>query len=269
MPSFELQTYIEQAKRYPLLTREEEVRLGRILRAGKPGSKEVLEARDRFLSGNLRLVVKIAKGYTYSDMTLSDMVQEGNLGLMRALSKFDPDRGFKFATYATWWIRQAITRAIYKSDHIQLPVHKAYLARRVSRAAARLGEGAPASVLAEMAGVTEKELSTIRGLPSIWAALDDPCGTADGDTYLDSVSDEDADDAEMLVILLQLREKREELLRELSERDRRIFDLRFGEEVRSLADIGQAVGLTRERVRQIIEKNKGCLRARASAMGLR
>lgn len=264
----DLKSYMAQARRHPLLTREEEVELARIIQKGKPNSKEVEAARNRFISSNLRLVVSIARRYTHSPLSLADLVQEGNIGLIRALEKFDPERGFKFSTYASWWVRQSMARATFQADPIRLPVYKAEIRNRVRRALGKLGENASDEAVAAEAGVSLQELRGVQNLPTLGASLDVPM-MDDGDkSYLDRIPDEDAEDAEVSVILADLAGKLEVLFEEFSERDRLLFDLRYGDEPHSLEDIGKIVGLTRERVRQIIERGKEKLRRRASALGL-
>lgn len=264
----DLQAYMEQAKRFPLLSREEEAELARFIKRGKPGSEEVRKARDRFLSSNLRLVVSIAKKYKHSALGLADLVQEGNIGMMRALVKFDPERGFKFSTYASWWIRQAMTRATQQADPIRLPVYKVDIRNRVRKAEGRLGDGASDEAVAEAAGVTLRELASVRKLPYIGGSLDDLIDGEGSTTLMEMIRDEDAEDAELVAILIDLSDKRDLLFEGVSDRDRHMISLRYGEDPRTLEEIGNEVGLTRERVRQIIERNKPGLRARARALGL-
>lgn len=264
----ELSIYIEQARRYPLLTREEEVELARTIRQGGHTAER---ARERFLTANLRLVLSIAKKYRNTTMGLADIVQEGNIGLMRAVTKFDPERGFKFSTYATWWIKQAITRATMQADAIRLPVYKIELRNRVARAQRWLDnqqDHEPTDEeIAELAHLTPKDVRKIKALPQINRSLDVRVGEKDI-LYLDTVEDEEANDAEVSVILHDLYDKRDLLFHGFTDRERLMFDLRYGEEPLSLEQVGDRVGITRERVRQILKRAQVILRKRAQALGL-
>jgi RNA polymerase primary sigma factor len=254
----ELQVYMQQAKKYPLLSREEEIVLARQIKKGGPGAKA---AREQFLNANLRLVVSMVGKFKYSTLGVQDLVQEGNIGLMRALTKFDPERGFKFSTYASWWIRQAMMRASQQADPIRIPVHQAdarNLVKKVERYYDQHFDRDP----------TDEEVADATGLKprAVGASLDDPSG--DGDATLASfIEDEDAEDAELAVLVQDLREQSGKILDELNERDRLIFMLRYGEEPLSLEEIGDKVGLTRERVRQILGDNKVALQAKARKLG--
>jgi len=263
----ELQVYMQQAKKYPLLTWAEEVALARLIKKGGPEGRA---ARERFINANLRLVVSIVGRYKHSPLSIPDLVQEGNIGLMRALTKFDPERGFKFSTYASWWIRQAMTRASQQADSIRIPVHQMDArnhVRLVVRDFDRQFDREPTDEeVMEVTGLSAAKVNQVRNLPSVGASLDDPMG--DGKSTLGAfVEDEAAVDAEMAVLIRDLRGRSHQLLEGLSSRDRKIFLLRYGEDALSLDEIGQEVGLTRERVRQILEKNKSVLRARALKLG--
>lgn len=263
----ELQVYMQQAKKYPLLSREEEVALARQIRKGGP---EAEIARERFLNANLRLVVSMVGKYKHSSLGVQDLVQEGNIGLMRALTKFDPERGFKFSTYASWWIRQAMTRATQQADAIRIPVHQVDARNQVRKVEQyfdhHFDRDPTDEEIIEATGLNPKAVQSARNLPSVGASLDDLVG--DGDSTVASfIEDEDAVDAELAVLVQDLRDQSGKILDELTQRDRRIFMLRFGEEPLSLEEIGDKVGLTRERVRQILEKNRAALRAKARKLG--
>ena len=287
----ELTSFMDLAKRYPLLTREEECSLSGIFTDGLKAARDLRtkdlspeqrtalglrvfageKARERFLNSNLRLVVSIAKKYKHDTYSLSDLVQEGNIGLMRALEKFDPDRGFKFSTYASWWIRQAMTRALHQADMIRVPVYRVETrnqVRRAENAAGMSNEGrVPDEVIAERTGLTTREVSRSRTLPYIGASLDDPFGEGDARVG-DNLRDEDAQDAEVAAILTDIQGKFDQLFVDFTERDKLIFQMRFGDDGASLEEIGNVVGLTRERVRQIIERHKKSLRERARSLGM-
>lgn len=286
----DIKTYLDSAKQIKLLTREEEITLSRVVLVGIK-AKAMLEqgdpagverrallaevhagekARERFLSANLRLVVSIAGKYRWSPLGFADLVQEGNIGLIRALEKFDPERGFKFSTYASWWVRQAMTRASQMADAIRLPVYqvdKMYRLRRASKLH-RDSEVLSEEVLA-LAGLTFEEARKVRSLPHVGQSLDDPSGTESDSLFGDFVADEKHVDAETCAIVDQLQGRMSELFDGLSERDKIIFEMRFGEESASLEEIGIVVGLTRERVRQIMLHRMKELRVRARGMGLR
>lgn len=286
----DIKPYLDSAKQIKLLTREEEVTLSRIVLAGNK-AKALLEqdvptdverrallaevyagekARERFLSANLRLVVSIAGKYKWSPLGFADLVQEGNIGLIRALEKFDPERGFKFSTYASWWVRQAMTRASQMADAIRLPVYqvdKVYRLRRASKMI-RDSEVLSEEVLA-LAGLTFEEARKVQALPHVGPSLDDPSGTESDTLFGDFVADEKHVDAETCAIIDQMQGQMPELFDGFTEREKLIFEMRFGEESASLEEIGQVVGLTRERVRQIMLHRMKELRARARSMGLR
>lgn len=263
----EIDTYMQQARKYRLLTPEEETVLTQTIKAGGPGAAA---ARDQFLNANLRLVVAVARKYCKSGVPFADIVQEGNLGLMRALDKFDPDRGCKFSTYASWWIRQTIARYLMQEDQIRVPIHMQEVRNRVFRATLMLeatGAATPQAV-ADLAGVTKKRLAQVQELPFIGASCDEPL-CEDGSLLGDVIVDDDAEDVEAAVIRHDLWDHFDELLEGLTPRERLVFEMRFGHEGASLDQIGRALNLTRERIRQIIERRKPELRRRAEALGLR
>lgn len=291
MDGFDLKSMTDLAKHYPLLTREEERDLSGVFQAGRQAAQELEAgdisperraelrkavwdgelARERFLNSNLRLVITIAKRYGHPSFTLSDLVQEGNIGLIRALEKFDPDRGCKFSTYSSWWVRQSITRAIQYADMIRIPVHRTEARMRLRRAESDVGRGDARDVsddtIARIAGMPVKDVEVLRSLPQVSASLDDPIG--DGLFVLgDKFCDEDAEDAETLAIRANIQDNFDKLFEDFTERDRLIFQMRYGDDKASLDDIGQAFGVTRERIRQIIEKHKKGLRAKAKLLGM-
>lgn len=286
MDRLELKAFLTLARRYPLLTKEEEVSLASAYDAGRAASVELQEpgltqdqkrvlrqrvaegeiARNQFINANLRLVVSIAKKYKHDVLTLADLVQEGNIGLMRAFEKFDHTRGFKFSTYASWWVRQGITRAILQSDMIRLPVYQLEFRNHVRRAegeAERRNEGVLSDVeIARRTGMLPHEVTHARTLPLVGASLDAPM-TEEGSFLEEVVSD--GVDHEANLQHEDMAKHVPSLFEGFSERDLRIFHLRF-EEGLSLEEVGSRVGLTRERVRQIIAGHMRLLRERARGL---
>jgi RNA polymerase sigma factor (sigma-70 family) len=272
--------YLDGIGEYPLLTKEDEVRLAQAIEAGRQATEKLVAgdelpanrsrelrrqrsagqaASEQFVNCNLRLVVSIAKKYQASDMPMLDLIQEGNIGLMHAVEKFDWRRGFKFSTYATWWIRQSIGRGIDNTSRmIRLPVHAGDQARRVLRARSEL-EGVlgrtPTSVeLADHLQLPEREVLSLLSHAMEPVSLTTPIGS-DGDTELgDIVSDDLAPTPFDVVAEGLLGSEVEKLLSGLDERERRILRLRYGldrGEPRTLDEVGAELHLTRERIRQI------------------
>jgi RNA polymerase sigma factor (sigma-70 family) len=275
-----VRTYLDGIGQYPLLTREDEMRLGQAIEAGRVAAEELAQGRalsparerelrravreakrasEAFVNGNLRLVVSIAKKYQSADMPILDLIQEGNLGLIHAVEKFDWRRGFKFSTYATWWIRQGIGRGIDNTSRtVRLPVHAGDQVRRVLRAKAQLegqtGHTATAAQLAGFLQMTEADVGTLLRYVVEPVSLATPIG-ADGDTELaDVVSDADAPTPFDLVAAGMLGGEVDRLLSSLSPREREILRMRYGldrGEPRTLEEVGAELNLTRERIRQI------------------
>ena len=271
--------YLREIGRVPLLNAQTEVQLAKAIERGRlavealadpAGAKDHRRAlredavageraRDYMIEANLRLVVSIAKKYAGRGMSLLDLIEEGNLGLMKAVEKFDHERGFKFSTYATWWIRQAISRAIAdQSRTIRLPVHiveKLTKLRNVMpRLEQELGRAPNLDEIAEAAGMSSERVHEIMIACRGTLSLETPIGE-DGDASLgDFVADREIEDPVDTAARNILRKEVHGILSELSDRERRILELRYGLGLRdplTLPEIGVEVGLTRERVRQI------------------
>ena len=246
-----LQMFLDEAARYALLTSEEETQLARLVAAGDK------RARERMINSNLRLVVSIARRYQGHGLVLLDLIQEGIIGLIRAVDKFDYHRGYKFSTYATWWIRQAVQRGISnKSRDIRLPVHIAERAGKIARAERELGgelERVPNDEeVARRTDLTVKQIREVRASTKAISSLDRSVG--DGESTLGEMipSDRPAVD-EIVEDRLRVRAL-ERALQTLPERDQKVLRLRYsldGDKPASLEEVGRRVGLTRERVRQV------------------
>lgn len=287
----EIRSYIDKARSYPLLTREQEIELVHTFQAGVKArkrlstveglsqeEKELLsakvvagdQARETFINANLRLVMSIAKKYKRSMHGIADIVQEGNIGLLKALERFNPELGFKFSTYASWWIRQFISRALLQGDLIRIPVYKSDIISRIWRVESELlsqsGEMSDAEI-AEYLGTSAKEVAKARYVPHVTRSLDAPITEGD-DPMIDIIEDEETIDAEREVTLTEIQGKIDFLFEGFSERDLTIFKMRFGEDNASLEQISAVIGVTRERVRQIMLKHLRTLRERARDLDL-
>ena len=247
-----LTLFMNRAGRYPLLTAAEEVALAKRVERGDAAAKE------RMINSNLRLVVSIAKRYQGHDLPLLDLIQEGVIGLNRAVEKFDWRRGYKFSTYATWWIRQACQRAIpNQSTTIRVPTHvherRVKLGRAASRLQTRLGREATREELAKESGLSLRHVEEALDAADAPVSLNQSVGAGDDGELGDLFGDPTASDpAEEATDALRRQEVRR-ALEKLPERERRILELRFGfdGDSTSLERIGKELGLTRERVRQL------------------
>jgi RNA polymerase primary sigma factor len=248
-----LQLFLNEAGRWPLLTKEEEVELAKRVERGDQ------EAKERMINSNLRLVVSIAKRYQGHGLSLLDLIQEGIIGLIRAVEKFDWRRGFKFSTYATWWIRQAVQRGVAnKSRTIRIPVHIADREQRIARAeralAPKLGRQPTEKEVARQAKLPLKQVREVRKAARAVTSLDRPIGDENAGALGDLFAADEAAPEEELTVSLE-QEVLRRAVAELPERDREVVKRRYGlngdRDPASLEAIGRELGLTRERVRQI------------------
>ena len=282
--------YLKEIGRVSLLTADDERVLAMRIEAGQLASGRLADtdveligvelrraqrhvgdgdvARAQLIQANLRLVVSIAKRYVGRGMLLLDLIQEGNLGLMRAVEKFDYTKGFKFSTYATWWIRQAITRAIAdQARTIRIPVHMVESMNRVLRMqrqmAQELEREPTIEELAEKTGLTRERVREIQRIALDPLSLDSPVGEEDDSNLADFIQDSGADAPAEVAARRMLAEAVEEALGELSEREQEVVRLRFGlvdGTVHTLEEVGREFGVTRERIRQIEAKTLAKLR---------
>ena len=286
-----LQLYLNDIGKYALLTRAEEVRLGELARAGRqaaaelsrgrvpPERREALESRvrtgqeatRRFVRANLRLVVSIAKKYQASGLPLLDLIQEGNFGLMHAVERFDPRRGFKFSTYATWWIRQTIARGIANTGRsIRLPVHAGdqLLAIRMTAASLEVSLGRPprAEEVSEALGMTTKKVSELMPYLAEPVSLSERLTESEVELG-DIVEDASTAAPDEVVLAAMLPAQVADLLATLEPREREVLYLRYGLDrgkPRTLEEVGERFGLTREGVRQVEVKAIAKLRRSAN-----
>ena len=251
--------YLREIGRIKLLSTNEEIELARkIIQGGAPGAI----AKRKLVQANLRLVVSIAKKYVGRGMLFLDLIQEGNLGLIRAAEKFDHERGFKFSTYATWWIRQAITRAIAdQARTIRIPVHMVETINKLKKVTRRLAQELSRKPteeeLAVEMGVSISKLREIVKIAQEPLSLETPIGKEEDSRLGDFIEDKEADAPIKTVASELLREDLAEVLCTLSPRERDVLRLRFGMDdgrQRTLEEVGQLFGVTRERIRQIEAK---------------
>lgn len=251
-----LDRYLQEIALYPLIDREEEARLARGIRAGDD------ESLDKLVRSNLRFVVSVAKRYQNQGVPLSDLINEGNVGLIRAAHRFDESRGIKFISYAVWWIRQAILQALAEQSRIvRVPLNRAGALHRIGRRSAallqELGREPTAQELAHDMEVSEEEISSTLAISQSYLSLDAPMGPGEDNRLLDYLPDQFSPDPEDGAYEEALRETVDGALASLREREAKVLRLYFGlddQEPMTLEEIGTLLGITRERVRQIKEK---------------
>jgi RNA polymerase primary sigma factor len=297
-PGEALPVYFGEIGGVPLLSAAAEVELARAIESGLAAAGQLLDrasltseeidrleeqvrhgrrARGRLAEANLRLVVSIARRYMHRGMALGDLIQEGNLGLLRAVERFDHRRGFKFSTYAIWWIRQAITRALM--DHartIRIPVHMVESINRMIRMTNRLhqdlGREPNPEEVAEALDLSPERVREMIGMLPQPLSIDTPIGDEQETQLADLLADETAEQPEDAADRLGLRHALGAALAALSERERRALELRYGldgHSARSLAEVGEALGVSRERARQLEANALRKLRQPAAAQWLR
>ncbi len=251
-----LDQYLRDISVYPLITREEEVTLAQKIRVNDQ------EALDKLVRSNLRFVVSVAKKYQNQGVSLSDLINEGNLGLIRAAHKFDETKGIKFISYAVWWIRQSILQALAEQSRIvRVPLNRAGALHRIGKRASallqELGRQPTHSEIAEGLDITEEEVAKTMLISQVHLSLDAPMTPGEDNRLLDYLPDTTNRTPDELTFEKALTEAIEESLSGLKERESKILRLYFGldgEDPMTLEDIGTLLGITRERVRQIKEK---------------
>ncbi|MDX1732874.1 MAG: RNA polymerase sigma factor RpoS [Halioglobus sp.] len=264
------QLYLNEIGYSPLLTADEEKYYARLARSGDESG------RQRMIESNLRLVVKISRRYINRGLTLLDLIEEGNLGLIRAVEKFDPERGFRFSTYATWWIRQTIERAIMNQTRtIRLPIHvvkelNVYL-RAARELTQKLDHEPTAEEIADMLDKPAADVKRMLGLNERVTSVDTPVGPDSDKAVVDTIADASVCDPSQLLQDTDIKDNIAVWLEELSDKQREVVSRRFGlrgYESSTLEEVGREIGLTRERVRQIQVEALKRLRSIMETQGL-
>jgi RNA polymerase primary sigma factor len=266
-----LQLFLKGIGRVPLLTAQEEVELAKRIERGS------FEAKQRMVESNLRLVVSIAKNYRNQGLPFLDLIQEGTLGLVRATEKYDYRKGFKFSTYATWWIRQAIARALAdKARTIRIPVHIVEKLNRIGRAERKLltglGRQPTDDEIAEVTGLEPEEVESIRRSSQAPISLEKPVGDEEQTEFGQLLADEHAESPYERAVDALTSEALRDALENLSYRERRVLELRYGlggQQPCTLEEVGRAFNVTRERIRQIEHQSLRKLQSLQEAQQLR
>jgi RNA polymerase primary sigma factor len=290
--------YLTDIGQYNLLTKDDEVRLAQAIEEGRTALTELEanaklttarrqqlrrsakkgdDAQREFVQSNLRLVVSIAKNYRNQGLPFLDLIQEGTLGLVRAAEKFDYRKGFKFSTYATWWIRQAIARALAdKARTIRIPVHVVEKLNKIGRAERKLvtelGREPTADEIAEVTGIDPEEVDSIKRSAQAPVSLEKPVGDEEESEFGQFIADERAESPYERAAEILTKEALREALENLSYRERRVLELRYGlggEHPRTLDEVGRTFNVTRERIRQIENQSLKKLQSLAEAQKLR
>jgi len=257
-PSDSIKAYLLEIGSIPLLTPEKELETARRVKLGDQ------EAKDLMISSNLKLVVSVARDYMNHGLSFQDLVQEGNLGLIRAVEKFEPEKGFRFSTYAIWWIRQSMSRAIAdQSRDIRIPVHVTEMLNRINRVQRQLNQelgrdATPEEIASKIDGMTPEKVTEILRAAQDTISLESPTGDEESSTLRDFIQDESAVNPSDFANMGVLREQIDSMLKELPEREENIVRLRFGldgtGEPKTLEEVGRRCNVTRERIRQIESK---------------
>jgi RNA polymerase primary sigma factor len=271
MTTDSLQLFLKDIGKVRLLTAAEEVALAKRIERGD------LDAKQKMVESNLRLVVSIAKNYRNQGLPFLDLIQEGTLGLVRAAEKFDYRKGFKFSTYATWWIRQAIARALAdKARTIRIPVHVVEKLNKIGRAERKLvtelGREPTPDEIAEVTGIDPEEVDQIKRSAQAPVSLEKPVGDEEESEFGQFIADEKAESPFERAADLLTKEALREALENLSYRERRVLELRYGlggEHPRTLDEVGRTFNVTRERIRQIENQSLKKLQSLAEAQKLR
>jgi RNA polymerase primary sigma factor len=271
MTTDSLQLFLKDIGKVRLLTAQEEVELAKRIERGD------LDAKQKMVESNLRLVVSIAKNYRNQGLPFLDLIQEGTLGLVRAAEKFDYRKGFKFSTYATWWIRQAIARALAdKARTIRIPVHVVEKLNKIGRAERKLvtelGREPTPEEIAEVTGIDPEEVDQIKRSAQAPVSLEKPVGDEEESEFGQFIADEKAESPFERAADLLTKEALREALENLSYRERRVLELRYGlggEHPRTLDEVGRTFNVTRERIRQIENQSLKKLQSLAEAQKLR
>lgn len=253
-----MKAYLQEIGAVDRLTSEEEIEIGRRATQGDPEAKEIM------INANLRLVVAMARKFLNRGLSYQDLIQEGNIGLMRAVDKFDPDKGFRFSTYATWWIRQSLTRAIAdQSRDIRIPVHTTEQIYKIKKIQRELfqefnREPTPEEIAEKIPGMDAVKVTDLLSVSQDTISLESPTGDEEDSTLGDFIKDDSIKGPEDVFKSEALKDQIDKVLKELPEREEAIVRMRFGLDgtgtVKTLDEVGKIYGITKERVRQIENK---------------